>query len=485
MLTTFKRGAGNSSKSLSVEAVLPLPMGRVIVIGGGIAGAGIARDLALRGVEVTLVERDLPAAGATGRCHGLLHSGARYAVSDPAAAAECAAEGPIVRGMAPHCVEDTGGFALGISEADVAYGEKLRPACRRAGIPVEEARAAESPNPGALVCLRTPDAAVDPFLLTLSNLYDASRQGARVLVGRGVAKVDDGTVWLDDGERMEAGAIVNAAGHECGRLLRQSGLAAPAVQPDKGTILVTERRVCPAVVSRLRAPSDGDIVVPGHTTSLIGTTSTKSSTSARSEDTQPTREEYRQLMSEAVRLLPALKGVRIIRAFSGIRPLAGSGGGRGLSRSFVIDVQRGVVTVAGGKLTTYRLLAEQASDAVMKVLGERGRCRTKEVPLPDVRRQPSDAWPWSPGEAEADCLCEGAGRRIIEMDFLKGADIGKYNRLGFGTCQGMRCARSAASPGAFLQERWKGVRPVLDGEAQLRQAYVSWAAWRTRNHQEI
>jgi glycerol-3-phosphate dehydrogenase len=218
------------------------------------------------------------------------------------------------------------------------------------------------------------------------------------------------------------------------------------------------------VVSRLRMPSDGDIVVPGHTTSLIGTTS------SRSDDTLPTRDEYRLLMKEAVALLPSLKGVRIIRAFSGIRPLLGSGGGRDLSRDFRISEQGGVLTVAGGKLTTYRLIAEQASDAVIKILGERGRCQTKTTLLPDIRREIPE---------EVECRCENMGQRIIEMDFLRGADLSKYNRLGFGTCQGLRCAKYAASTESFLQERWKGVRPVLD-ENQLRQAYVTWAALRTK-----
>jgi glycerol-3-phosphate dehydrogenase len=439
-------------------------MGRVIVIGGGIVGAGIARDLALRGVEVTLVERQIPAAGATGRCHGLLHSGARYAVKDPKAAAECASESPVIKEIAPHCIEDTGGLVLAVTEQDADYGEKLLPACRDAGVPVETISVSESPNPEALRCIRTQDAAVDPFLLTLSNLYDARQHGAEILCGRGVAQICDGSIRLESGQSLKAEVIVNATGYECSWLLRQSGLDAPAVQPDKGTILVTERRVLGAVVSRMRMPSDGDIIVPGHSTSLIGTTS------ALSDDTLPTRDEYRRLMREAVALVPALKGVRIIRAFSGIRPLTGSGEGRDLSRDFCVSRQGGVVTVTGGKLTTYRLIAEQASDIVMEVMGERGPCQTKTTVLPDIRRD-------APGDVE--CRCESAGRRIIEMDFLKGVDIGKYNRLGFGTCQGLRCAKYAPSTESFLQERWKGVRPVLD-DSQLRQAYVSWAAWRTR-----
>jgi glycerol-3-phosphate dehydrogenase len=439
-------------------------MGRVIVVGGGIAGAGVARDLALRGVEVTLLEREMPAAGATGRCHGLLHSGARYAVRDPGAAAECAAEGPVIREMAPHCVEDTGGLVLAITESDAAYGDLLVPACRRAGVPAEELSPSESPNPGALRCLKVPDAAVDPFLLTLSNLYDARVNGAEIVLGKAVARIGDGFVELEGGGQLRCEAIVNAAGHECSVLMERSGRAAPATRPDKGTILVTERRACDQVINRMRMPSDGDIVVPGHTTSLIGTTS------ARSDSTVPTREEYWLLMREAIALLPQLKEARIIRAFSGVRPLAGSGEGRALSRDYRIYEDDGVVTISGGKLTTYRLIAEKASDAVMKMLGERGSCRTKGQALPDVRRE---------DQGPVECRCESAGRRVIEMDFLEGRDISKYNRLGFGTCQGMRCAKFANSAAAFLQGRWKGVRPVID-ESQLKQAYVSWAAYRTR-----
>ncbi len=438
-------------------------MGRVIVAGGGIVGAGIVRDLTLRGVDVTLIERQVPAAGATGRCHGLLHSGARYAVRDLKAAAECATEGPILKRMAPHCIEDTGGFSLAVTEKDAEYGDLLLPACQGAGVAIEEIDASESPNPEALRCFRTDDAAVDPFLLTLSNLYDARQNGAEIICGRAVVSLSDGIVRLDDGQSLKADVIINATGHECAGLLRQSGMDAPAVQPDKGTILVTERRVCHAVISHMRMPSDGDIIVPGHSTSLIGTTS------SRSDDSVSTRDEYRRLMREAVALLPAMEGVRIIRAFSGIRPLLGTGEGRELSRDFCISESGGVLTVAGGKLTTYRLIAERASDAVMKVMGERGSCRTMTTKLPDIRQDSADG---------IECRCESAGKRIVEMDFLRGMDLSKYNRLGFGTCQGLRCSKHAPSQESFLEERWKGVRPVLD-ESQLRQAYVTWAAWRT------
>ena len=81
----------------------------VVIIGGGATGCGIARDLTLRGIHHYLVEKGDFANGATGACHGLLHSGARYVVNDPEAAAECIAENRILRRSAKKCVETTGG----------------------------------------------------------------------------------------------------------------------------------------------------------------------------------------------------------------------------------------------------------------------------------------------------------------------------------------------------------------------------------------
>ena len=436
-------------------------MNKAVIIGAGITGAGIARDLALRGVAVTLVERDAPASGATGRCHGLLHSGARYAVRDPAAAAECARENLILKKIASPYVEATGGMFLALNSEEAAYGDVLLDACRPASIPMEEIPPAKSPNPEAVRCLLTNDGGIDPFLLTLANLYDARRNGAEIITGTGVKAISGSEAVLDDGRRLKAEVIVNATGHECGTLDKSPALA---VQPDKGTVLVTERRACDVVLNRMRPASDGDIIVPGHTTSLIGTTSSPSAS------TIPTREEYRFLLRAAEALLPSLRGVRIIRAFSGVRPLIGSGPGRSLSRDYRIYAANGIVTVAGGKLTTYRLIAEKAADEVLRLLGERGNCATA-APLPAVLREPAGG--------DVLCNCEQAASRLIEMDFLKPEAAWKFNRLGFGACQGMRCAKNAYREREMLEERWKGIKPVLD-EIQLKQAYISWASAMTR-----
>ena len=84
----------------------------VIIIGGGITGVSTARDCALRGLKTVLVERDDLTAGATGRNHGLLHSGSRYAVTDRESAAECIRENLILKMIASQCIVDTGGLSI-------------------------------------------------------------------------------------------------------------------------------------------------------------------------------------------------------------------------------------------------------------------------------------------------------------------------------------------------------------------------------------
>ncbi|MDO9794822.1 FAD-dependent oxidoreductase, partial [Glaesserella parasuis] len=95
----------------NVEDFSPLTTD-VIIIGGGATGAGIARDCALRGIDCILLERRDIATGATGRNHGLLHSGARYAVNDRESATECIEENKILRRIARHCIDETEGLFI-------------------------------------------------------------------------------------------------------------------------------------------------------------------------------------------------------------------------------------------------------------------------------------------------------------------------------------------------------------------------------------
>src|ERR1700732_1415577 len=122
----------------------------VVVIGGGSTGAGVLRDLALRGIDAILVEKGDLASGTTGRSHGLLHSGGRYCVNDEQAAIECGEEGRILRRIARSTVEDTGGSFVWVTEEDHEWEPKFVEGCRRTGIACErisvnEARRREPP----------------------------------------------------------------------------------------------------------------------------------------------------------------------------------------------------------------------------------------------------------------------------------------------------------------------------------------------------
>src|ERR1700694_1576294 len=97
----------------------------ILVIGGGSTGLGGVRDAALRGLCAGWVEKGALAHGTTGRFHGLLHSGARYAVKDPVSATECIEENRILRRIAADCIEDTGGLFVATPWDDPAYGEEL------------------------------------------------------------------------------------------------------------------------------------------------------------------------------------------------------------------------------------------------------------------------------------------------------------------------------------------------------------------------
>lgn len=130
----------------------------VIIIGGGATGAGIARDCALRGIDCILLERYDIATGATGRNHGLLHSGARYAVNDHESAEECILENKILKRIARHCVEDTKGLFITLPEDDLNYQKIFIQSCTKAGIeavPIEPDLARNNgafSKPGAYRC---------------------------------------------------------------------------------------------------------------------------------------------------------------------------------------------------------------------------------------------------------------------------------------------------------------------------------------------
>ena len=262
----------------------------VIIIGGGITGAGTARDCSLRGLKVLLLERHDIATGATGRNHGLLHSGARYAVTDRESAEECIRENMILRRIARHCVEETEGLFLTLPEDDLGYQVKFVGSCHAAGInaeiidPAEALRIEPSANPDLIGAVKVPDGAVDPFRLTSANIIDAKLHGAVVKVYsevRSLLKEGDRIIGAEvydhiskQTDKYYAPVTVNAGGIWGQRIAEMAGVRINMF-PAKGALLIFGHRVNNVVLNRCRKPANADILVPGDTICLIGTTSSR------------------------------------------------------------------------------------------------------------------------------------------------------------------------------------------------------------------
>jgi len=377
-----------------------------LVIGAGSTGAATAHDLALRGVAVTLVERGEMASGTTGRNHGLLHSGARYAVKDPESAAECIAERDILARIATEVLELNGGVFIAVDEAGLAYREPFREACARAGIPARELSSAEARDlepalsDRVLAAYEVPDGVFDPLHLCLAFLATATANGASTssyaevedLIVRGNAV--EGAIVRDrrtgDRQRIEADVVVNATGPWAGEIAALAGVDVPVV-PTAGVMVAVAGRSVDRVINRLDRPSDGDIVLPQRQTVVIGT----SSWSVEDPDRIAIPPEHVSLMFErGGELVPSVRGRAPRGVFAAARPLIGRPGeasaGRELSRTFecfdhAADGIDGFVTISGGKTTTARAMAEATADVVCGKLGVTNPCRTRDVPLRSYR----------------------------------------------------------------------------------------------------
>ena len=380
----------------------------VIIVGGGVTGAGTARDCAMRGLKVLLVERNDYSTGATGRNHGLMHSGARYAVTDGESAAECIAENRVMRTIARHCIEPTDGLFITLPDDDLQYQDTFVTACRNAGIdaqaidPAEALQLDPAVNPNIIGAVRVPDASIDPFRLTVANLLDARLHGAVTLNYHEVEGVVTSQGRVEgvklfnklDGTRAEVHGhvVVNAAGIWGHRLASMAGVDIPMF-PARGALLIFGPRINRMVINRCRKPSNGDILVPDGTVSVLGTTSDRIPIEAI-DDMRVTREEVDTLLTEGAKLSPQLTRTRIIRAYAGVRPLVASDddpSGRSISRGIVCldhaqrDGLEGLVTITGGKMITYRLMAQAATDTlpiVVRVVDTFGNIYLRSISRP-------------------------------------------------------------------------------------------------------
>ena len=490
---------------------------QILIIGGGATGLGIAWDACLRGYRVTVVEQGDLGQGTSGRYHGLLHSGGRYVLSDPDSARDCRRENEILRRIAPHTIEPTGGFFLTTDHDSTEYAERWLAACREIGVPVEEI------PPGAALRrepLLTPhlsrafevrDAALDSFELLHALAGAVQEAGGAVLTrhrvtglvphGRGMlARIAS---LLDESTfQLEAQIVVNAAGPYAGVVAAMTGVHLPLAL-GKGTMIAMASRLTHTVLNRCKPPHDGDLIVPVGTVCVLGTTDVPVRTPS---DLTMEAWEIDLLLAEGQVLIPSLRRHRALRAWAGIRALYSppdlSVAGRELPRAHTVldhetpDGLPGFLTILGGKLTTFRKMAQDTVDRISTQIPSARPCSTESTPLPTASRRHysvGDRLPKmhpSTGHSAEDavlCECEAIARGELARALHDAAssdldDIRRDLRLGMGPCQGAFCTYRAAglartllsnpAPDGgfadFAQERWRGLRPLAWGRG-LRQ----------------
>lgn len=371
----------------------------VVVVGGGVTGGAVAHDLTLRGIQVTLVERGELTSGTSGRQHGLLHSGARYAVSDARAARQCIQENNILRRIMPGSFEENGGMFVATCDAEVEYSQRFLAACAECNIPARLMSAEQAcqlePNLSATtrLAVAVPDATMDGMRMALRFFASAMSGGAVIRTFTEVIGVHSragavtGVHIVDHRSNVEASLsadlVVNATGPWASNVADLAGAHVP-VQRSAGVAVALRGRLTNRVISRLGPPGDGDIIVPQRSLSLLGTTAWP----VLDPDTlELPAEHVERLYGDGARLVPLVSPTLFHAAWTSVRPLVGSSDdseGREVSRTFTCIDHRsegldGLVTIVGGKATTARAMAEETADLVCRKLGIQAECQTRQV----------------------------------------------------------------------------------------------------------
>jgi glycerol-3-phosphate dehydrogenase len=375
---------------------------KILIIGGGGTGAALAHDLSLRGFPVALFEKGPLLSGTTGRHHGLLHSGARYAVSDPEAAKECITENNILRRLAPDALEQNGGLFLALNDEDMAYRNLFSESCRACNIPIQamnphEALVLEPAlNPKIKYAYAVPDAVMDAWRLAMHFFATAQANGAHIQdyseikgihlsSGRvsGIRVYDHRCQCEKD---ITGDIVVNTAGPWAGNVAQLANIHLP-VRPGPGIMVSIKSRVSERVLNRLHRPDEGDIIVPQRMLSILGTTLWLGDDP---DDLTFPETEIKRMFDLCSEMAPAIKDFPPHAAWSAARPLIDdqdSGVSPEVGRTFACydhgerDGVPGLISVIGGKATTLRAMAEKTADLICKRVGRDIACETETHPL--------------------------------------------------------------------------------------------------------
>ena len=400
----------------------PLPVDEVdaVVIGGGVNGSGVARDLALRGLRVALFERNDLAFGASGNSSGMIHGGARYMLSAPNVTATSCRDSGYIQRIAPFLLFRipfllplrSGAQGRVMVELIDAYFrayddyqplKRGEPHCR---LDASEVARLEPGLAGSYAAGVTFDEwGVDGARLCVLGAIDAIEHGARVHVHTTVESVARAPGSAAKGPRyvvsarnrmtgavstVSARVVVNATGAwaPITAALVNVAPARARVRPGKGIHVVLDRRVTNYAIVSEAIDGRQVFLCPWQNASVIGTTD--DDYYGDLDDVRATSEEVRYLVQGVAKVFPAVRSARAIGTYAGVRPTIYAYGPTEdvLSRDHRIvdhapDGAPGVYSMVGGKLASYRLFAQELCDLVARRDFDLDvPCTTHERPLP-------------------------------------------------------------------------------------------------------
>jgi glycerol-3-phosphate dehydrogenase len=398
----------------------------VIVLGGGVNGTGTARDLAMRGLSVLLLEKADLACGASGANSGMIHGGIRYMLSDRHVTELACRDSGYIQRIAPHLlfripflmpfasrgeeatlVERATWYA---TEVYVGTYDQYQPLKR--GKPSARLGAAElyqlepALRPGLAGAVTFDEWGIDSHRLCAANAMSAREHGAVIRTwteAHDVIAVDGrvrGVRYRDvlTGERGEAraGAVFNATGAWSPGLARRNGARVP-MRPGKGVHLTLDRRFSNYGITCTAVDGRQMFLMPHENDAIIGTTD--DDYYGDPDDLEATHDEVEYLLEGVASLVPSVRRARVTRAWWGLRTtLYGYGVNEdALSREHEIldhatEGRAGMLSIVGGKLASYRAQSQEAADRLVATLGAvADECRTHEVPLPGGEARPDVA----------------------------------------------------------------------------------------------
>lgn len=506
----------------------------VIVVGGGVTGAGVARDLALRGVSVLLLEKGDWGAGTSGSSSWMIHGGPRYLEFDWETTRRSSQDAGYIVEIARHLVYRVL-FLIPVLPGDKNNLERMETAMEvydrfqplkhahpHARLTKAEVLRLEPGLTADLVGGVTMEEwGLDPHRLVWANVLDAMEHGARCLNhARVTSLVRDGrnvigARYVHDGAEVEARArvVVNAAGPWVPEV---AGLGGQEVhlRPAKGVHIVYDRRISNFSISAESIDGRDLLLVPHGPMTIVGTTDDDYYGDLDQVDVRADEVDY--LLQGIERVFPPIREYRPVRATIGVRPTLHRWRlyEDDLSRRYEIfdhPAAPGLITIAGGKLSMYRAMAEETSEVVSRRLGVENKCSTFYRRLPGSEEETPNAAALAAeyGMTELSTTrllrrhgCRGPrllaedaryGRLVCRCDALSEAELAfaarheqvrsladAFRRVGLasGPCAGAACVDRAAevigrelgwtasqrqeAVHDYLSAAWLGRAPLLD-----------------------